>query len=96
MSGSRAKAIRRERREAGLPDNGRTEGPNLVDLEDTREQRRTKRFRKDFLAAQMRETDPKTHRKRIALWNWVSTWLQHPMYRDALGDPHRGRRLKGE
>lgn len=84
MSGKRAKAIRR----AGV-DTG--PGPNVTDLIDTREDRRDKRFRKQKIDAQMRDTDPIAHRERAAFWTGVRLWLTMPAYREGLEDPHKPR-----
>ena len=99
MSGSRAKANRRMLRSIRLhfknPDGTPREAPepvhNLSDLEDTRRQRRQKKFKPDEYAAELRATDPKTLRKRAAGWNHVRIFLTQPGFREALGDPHKGK-----
>ena len=91
MRGTVAKRLRRENREAGLPDNGRTTGPNITDLDDTREDRRLKTFRKKEYARQMRESHPQVLARKAAFWQIVTAWLLLPEYREGIGNPTRGR-----
>lgn len=88
MRGKKAKAIRRANLAGGLPANGRTEGPNITDLPDNREDRRLKTFRKKEYARQMRVTHPAVLQAKAAFWKYVFVWLTMPSYRDGLPAPH--------
>lgn len=92
MRGKKAKIIRRQNLLEGLPANGRTEGPNITDLEDTRADRRLKTFRKRAYAAQMRESHPVIHRAKAAFWTHVFAYLTMPEYREGLGSPTKAKK----
>lgn len=70
MRGTVARRIRRERAAEGLPSKPEPHY-NFTDSPDTREERRTKKFRKKRFALEVRESSLRLHMERVNKWNRV-------------------------